>query len=173
MIFRRLFIRIALAATMTPLIATSKELHTSQIPLHEPLKWESINRALAIGDETSQVTLVFFHAEWCGPCRLVESEILPQLRPLLDQMVLAKVDLGDNTTHLTVNQSLLTGTGIARLMGISSTPSFVLIAPDGKPILRETGLINVKALGILLAYATTGAYRHDSFEEYAKATRWP
>ena len=156
---------------MTPLSATSKELHNSQIPLHEPLKWESIDRALAMGDETSQVTLAFFHAEWCGPCRLVESEILPQLRPLLDQMVLAKVDLGDHTTYLTVNQSLLTGAGIAQLMGISSTPGFVLIALDGKPILRETGLINVKSLGILLAYATTGAYRHDSFEEYAKGNR--
>ena len=106
MIFRHLFVIIALAATMTPLIAESKEIHTSQIPLHEPLKWESIDRALAIGNETSQVTLVFFHAGWCGPCRLVENKILPQLRPLLDQMVLAKVDIGDDTTHLTVNQSL-------------------------------------------------------------------
>ena len=133
--------------------------------------WQALDRALVEGRENSRVTLVFVHARGCGPCRLMENEVMPQVRLLLDQMALAKLDMADNSTRLVVNNAVLTPSGTARQLGMESTPGFVLVDPEGKPILRENGLLDVRAFGLFLAYGTTGAYRYGSFADYAIAMR--
>ena len=153
--------------------AVSEGTPTGEVCLRDRPCWQALDRALSVARENSQVTLVFVSARGCGPCRLMENEVLPEVRPLLDQMALAKLDMTDNSMLLAFNNGVITPSRAALQMGIESTPGFVLVDPEGTPILRETGLLDATAFGLFLAYGTTGAYRHGSFADYAAAMRWP
>ena len=98
---------------------------------------------------------------------------MPQVRPLLEQLALARLDIADHSTRMVVNDAVVTPSAAARKLGIDSTPGFVLLDPVGQPIIRETGLLGARLFGMFLAYATTGAYRFGSFAEYATAKRFP
>tara|TARA_Y100000814_G_scaffold221744_1_gene165942 strand:- start:394 stop:759 length:366 start_codon:yes stop_codon:yes gene_type:complete len=103
----------------------------------------------------------------------MEAQVMPQVRPLLEQLALARLDIADHSTRMVVNDAVVTPSAAARKLGIDSTPGFVLLDPVGQPIIRETGLLGARLFGMFLAYATTGAYRFGSFAEYGASKSPP
>ena len=80
------------------------------------------------------VTLVDFHADWCGPCRML-ARILEQVAQ--DQDVIAKASIGKiniDNEHKTASQ-----------FQITSVPTLILFQ-DGKEVNRLVGLCDAKAL---------------------------
>lgn len=135
------------------------------------LVWLSLGEALEQGRREDRPTLVYVEAPWCGPCRRMEREVFPEVRPLLDRLARAELDYGEHETRLRLGEQTRSPFAWARHLGIDATPGFVLLAADGTPIASATGYLQAEAFGLLLAYATTGAYRHASFEEYVGRTR--
>ena len=153
--------------------AASEGPNAGENRLPQPPRWQPLTQALEVGRENSQVTLVYVYARGCGPCRLMEAQVMPQVRPLLNQLALARLDIADHSTRMVVNDAVVTPSAAARNLGIDSTPGFVLLDPVGQPIIRETGLLGARLFGMFLAYATTGAYRFGSFAEYGASKSPP
>ena len=103
----------------------------------------------------------------------METQVMPRVRPLLEQLALAKLDMADHSTQMVGNDAVVTPSAAARRLGIDSTPGFVLLDSVGQPIVRESGFLDARPFGLFLAYATTGAYRFGSFAEYGASKSPP
>jgi|GEM_PF-6555544 len=135
------------------------------------LAWTDLPGAMKKARDESRVVLVFARAKGCGPCRLMETKVFPEVRPIMEQLSLARVDFAERSSHQRIGDVALSPFEWSRRFGIEATPGFALIAPDGKTILRENGLLDPEAFGLFLAYGSTRAYRHGSFEEYINTVR--
>tara|TARA_Y100000994_G_C15377692_1_gene311862 strand:- start:196 stop:546 length:351 start_codon:yes stop_codon:yes gene_type:complete len=101
----------------------------------------------------------------------METTVLPEVRSILAQLTLAKLDFNDRSTSLRIDDLALSPFEWARKYGLGATPGFVLIDPQGRHILSRAGLLDVEAFGLFLAYGSTGAYRYGSFREYVRSIR--
>ena len=135
-----------------------------------PLAWSSLSNALEQGRREGRPTLVYVQAPWCGPCRKMEREVFPEVRPLLERLARAELDYDEHEVRLRLGEQTRSPSAWARHFGVDATPGFVLLAEDGALITSVTGFLQAEAFGLLLAYVATGAYRHASFEDYVEQT---
>jgi thioredoxin 1 len=88
----------------------------------------------------SGVTLVDFHANWCGPCRMLAPVLEDVAKEIEGKAVIGKVDI--DTEQKTAAQ-----------FQISSVPTMVLFK-DGKEVNRLVGLRDAKAIKEFILAAT-------------------
>jgi len=77
------------------------------------------------------ITVIDFHAPWCGPCKMV-NPIIEELATELTDISFRKVNIDDNQE-------------IAVKYNIMSIPT-ILIFKDGKPITSSVGVVSKDAL---------------------------
>jgi thiol-disulfide isomerase/thioredoxin/YHS domain-containing protein len=73
--------------------------------------------------------VVHFHAVWCGPCKMMERDVLhsPQVLKMLEAgFVAVKVDVGKNRA-------------VSDRYGVTSMPTDLIVSPDGKVLGRTEG----------------------------------
>lgn len=78
------------------------------------------------------VTLVDFHANWCGPCRMLAPVLEQVAKEISGKATIAKVDI--DTEQNTAAQ-----------FQITSVPTMILFK-DGKEVKRMIGLKNAQAI---------------------------
>ena len=76
--------------------------------------------------------LIDFHAEWCGPCKLMA----PVLREL-------KEELGDTVSVIKIDVDK--NRGISERFGIRGVPTF-MIFKDGQQVWRQSGIVSKEEL---------------------------
>lgn len=84
--------------------------------------------------------LIHFGATWCGPCRQMERNVLgtAQVRESLSEGIVGvKVD-SDRRRDL------------MKRFGVSVLPTDLVVAPDGKVLLRQAGYTDVKSYSDLI-----------------------
>lgn len=77
--------------------------------------------------------LVFFTADWCGPCQVLKADVLwkPDVAAAIEQRsVPIKVDL--TSPGETENR-------LAQRFGVRGIPTLILLGPDGEPLRRAVG----------------------------------
>jgi len=84
------------------------------------------------GSVAKGVTLVDFHAEWCGPCKMIAPIIEELATELKGQVNVAKVDIDESQN--TTSQ-----------LGITSVPTLILFK-DGNEVQRVVGVRNKDSL---------------------------
>jgi thioredoxin 1 len=78
------------------------------------------------------VTLVDFHANWCGPCRMLAPVLEQVAKEIGGKATIGKVDIDSEQ-------------GIASRFQIASVPTMILFK-DGKEVNRLVGLRNAEAI---------------------------
>ena len=114
-------------------------------PVLPPQFHSSFQAASDAAAADQSLVLLVFSAEWCGPCKLLKSQTLsaPEFLHQQSPLHIADVDIDANKK-------------MAGDFGIEAVPTLVLLTPDGKIILRQTGFIEVAEL---LAWLKTGRVR--------------
>jgi len=86
-------------------------------------------KARAESKRLNRPLLIHFYAEWCGPCRRMDADVLYNqefLKTIRKQFVAVKLDIDD---HLE----------LAEQFSVRSVPSDVFAAPSGKVLTQSTG----------------------------------
>ena len=87
-----------------------------------------MNLSTITSEDFTELTLLDFWAEWCGPCRM--------LHPILDQIKTKNPDLTIHKINVDENRET------AIEFGVRSLPT-VLLIKDGQEVERATGLKNL------------------------------
>lgn len=86
--------------------------------------------------QTSQLILVEFYTEWCGPCKMMKPRLLDVAERIGDQVTIVNLDI-DKEKEL------------AERFRIQSVPTFIIFK-NGKQLWRQSGVISTHALTMLL-----------------------
>ena len=93
--------------------------------------WMSdFNKAEAEAKRLGVPLVIHFYADWCGPCRQMEADVLHRPEVL--------AELGTRSIGVKVNSDHR-GDVVTRF-GISALPSDVIVGPDGKVLVQTTGM---------------------------------
>ncbi|RMG41951.1 MAG: DUF255 domain-containing protein [Planctomycetota bacterium] len=91
---------------------------------------DDFDTALSEARRLHRPLLVHFYAEWCGPCRIMEAQVLSTpavTERIRREFVAVKVDFDRRQD-------------IARRYGVNLLPTDLILTPDGKVISRSEGL---------------------------------
>ncbi len=96
---------------------------------------EPVGDVLARARATGRLTLIDFHAEWCAPCKVLESSVLgdPRVVEALEEFEFLKVD-----TDRYVEPS-----DYFKVVGL---PTLIVVDSGGKEIYRREGMIDADEL---------------------------
>ena len=86
--------------------------------------------------QTTELVLVDFYAEWCGPCKIMKPRILDVAERMGDNVKVVQIDV-DKEKEL------------ATRFRISSVPTLIIFK-NGKQQWRQSGIISALALMKLL-----------------------
>lgn len=108
------------------------------------VKWQKTYAAAAkLAKQTGKPILIDFSAEWCGPCKMLESDVFPKakVQSLLARVIPLRLDVDTNPPEATKYQ-------------VSSIPRLILISPNAGQILWDaTGFRDADSFATELAEA--------------------
>ncbi len=87
---------------------------------------------------SGRLTLVIFHASWCGACRAIE--------PVLERLSMA---MGDGLVMLRIDIDRVSTYSVVRRYNIVSVPTLILFR-QGKPLWRDSGVLSFEALRLAI-----------------------
>ena len=84
----------------------------------------------------NNIVLVDFWAQWCGPCLLMDKNIIDIAREEMDNVIVVKVDVSLNST-------------LSKHFGVKGLPT-VIVFKDGEEAIRHSGSLTKNQLTHLL-----------------------
>ncbi|MEM6645335.1 MAG: thioredoxin fold domain-containing protein [Bacteroidota bacterium] len=107
------------------------------------VEWATLPEALSEAQTTQQPTLVYVQAAWCGPCRQLERETFSDARvqERLAQFSAAKLTFDDRDTKHRIGPYRLSEAEWSKRLGAASTPTLVVLSPDGGVLGSHTGFL--------------------------------
>lgn len=104
-----------------------------------------LDRPVKIGDDDLQALLgasevpilIDFHADWCGPCKIMAPVLDDLARDRMGELLVAKLDTDANP-------------GASQRFGIRGIPTLILFR-DGEEVARQTGAVPREQLDSILA----------------------
>ena len=107
---------------------------------------QPVSDALARAQTTNRLTLIDFHAPWCGPCKVLHSKVLgdPRVLEALEEFEFLKVDTDQHVEP-------------SDYFEVVGLPTLIVLDSGGSEIYRREGMIGAdelaRALNQLVASA--------------------
>jgi len=98
--------------------------------VQEIVELDDFNALIAKASSDGKLLIVDFHAQWCGPCKMIAPKIVAMAEEMKDTCVFAKVDVDDAAE-------------IAEEYGIQAMPTFLCFA-NGMKVDSMSGANEVK-----------------------------
>lgn len=131
--------------------------------------WYSFEEALSKADTTGRPVIVDVWVPWCGWCRKMKQDVYPELAPeLTDRFIFARLNRDDHEKVHRYQEEKLTSFRLAQKLKVESVPTIVFLTSAGDYLLHLSGYIEAKELQPVLEYISTGAYRHQTFQNFVK-----
>ncbi len=107
-----------------------------------------VSDALARARTANRLTLIDFYAEWCGPCKVLESTVLgdPRVRDVLEEYEFVKVD---SDRHVEPSD----------YFNVVGLPTIVVLDSGGREVYRGEGMIDAAELAQTLSRLTASKQR--------------
>lgn len=106
------------------------------IPNISYAQWHiSYNTARTAAEKSKLPMLLHFHASWCGPCQMMENNVLntPSVKSVIGSGIIAvKIDSDREP-------------GVTRRFNVSALPTDIFLSPTGEVVGRHVGLQAVQA----------------------------
>lgn len=98
-----------------------------------PIRWETnLDKALQQAQASDRLVLAHFWAEWCGPCRTMESTVFSQSgfgQALATHFVAVKIDYDQNQA-------------VAKRLGVTRFPTDLILDSKGQVLFKQEGAKN-------------------------------
>ncbi len=109
---------------------------------------EPVSDALARARAANRLTLIDFYAEWCGPCKVLESTVLgdPRVRDVLEEYEFVKVD---SDRHVEPSD----------YFNVVGLPTIVVLDPGGREVYRREGMVDAAELAQTLSQLAASKQR--------------
>ncbi|HZJ82023.1 MAG TPA: thioredoxin family protein [Guyparkeria sp.] len=111
---------------------------TDDIPLMVDLR--DVAQDLELLRERQIPMLVFFHATYCGYCRMVDEEFLQPMatdEAYQDRLIIRRVEIDSDTPEIRWQGESYTLAEFARLLGVYLVPHVIFFAPDGRQVAAD------------------------------------
>jgi len=119
--------------------------------------WRDLDAALAESQQAGKPVMIHFTAQWCGWCKKMKKEVYGQgdVAAVLNQdFVPAMVDT-DRRPDLKA------------AYGVEGLPTIWFLTSAGEGITYIPGYVDAPTFRKILQWVASGAYREQSFEEFA------
>lgn len=105
--------------------------------------WLGLNQALVLSEKSGAPTLVYVQAPWCGPCRRFERETFADatVAARLERFARARLTFDAYDDFVTVGGYRLSEADWSARLGAASTPTLIVLTPDGAVLGRHTGFL--------------------------------
>lgn len=135
------------------------------------LTWYPFDEALALAHTADKPVFVDVWAPWCGWCHKMKQEVYPSLKSdLRDQFVLTRINRDDHEKNYRYKGEKLTSHRLAQKLNAETVPTIVFLNSDGEYLLHLSGFIEAEELRPVIEYISTGAYRHQVFQQFLNQT---
>ncbi len=123
--------------------------------------WLSYRQGAQVQKVQKKPMLIFFHLPYCYRCREMKRKVFSK-----DEVIgLLKRDF------IPVEVDVDQDPALSKSFRVSYIPTFVMVSPQGKEIMRLKGVIPRRRFLTMLRYVSQGAYLRTNWESYLEKHR--
>ena len=114
--------------------------------------------------------LVEVYASWCPYCQRMQAEVYSDStvqRYLDNHFTYVRLNADTTGGRHRMNGRTVSTKELASMFGGRGVPTTVFLKPDGSPIAHQPGFIKRPTFLTMIRFVGSGAYRDQSFREYA------
>lgn len=122
-------------------------------------QWLTYEDGLARAKKDGGFVVADFYTTWCRDCKKMDKETFTDpavVKDLSAGFAAVKVD-ADKRPEL------------ASKYGVYAYPTIAILKPDGSVLCQRLGYMSAQEFRVFLGYASTGAYKKKSLQEYLKS----
>ncbi|MCY4159407.1 MAG: thioredoxin fold domain-containing protein [Bacteroidetes bacterium] len=137
--------------------------------LAAPMSWPTFDEAISAASQTGKPILIDIYAPWCGWCQKMQQDVYTDaalVAYVQDNFAYGRLNIDDTKTIHTFQGYTLSSQELGYSLGAEGTPTTVFLNSDGSYIAKCPGYWGRDDFNKALHFVGTGAWKHESFEEF-------